>query len=113
KGGCTMTQLSHTPAATRRWWHAVGPAIIVASVVLGPGSIYLSSKIGTQFGYSLLWILAGGSVLMMGMMALGARLGVVLSDTPCNEIAHRFGRGAAVLVGVTVFLIVALFQASN
>ena len=39
-------------------WRAVGPAIITASVVLGPGSILSASKIGYQHGYAMVWVLA-------------------------------------------------------
>jgi manganese transport protein len=108
-----MSQTATATHTRRGIWRSIGPAIIVASVVLGPGSILISSRVGVQFGYSMLWMLLGASILMMGTMALGARLGATLKATPCDEIARRFGRGASILIGVTVFLIVALFQSSN
>ena len=109
-----MTQTRSTvPVASRRWWQSLGPAIIVASVVLGPGSILLSSRVGTEFGYGMLWMLVGAAALMMGMMALGSRLGVVFKRTPCEEVAVAWGRPAAIVLGITVFLIIALFQSSN
>jgi Mn2+/Fe2+ NRAMP family transporter len=44
---------------------SVGPAIIVAAVVLGPGSILTSSKVGAQFGWLALPVLAVAVVLMI------------------------------------------------
>jgi len=92
---------------------SLGPAIIVASVVLGPGSILANSRIGAEHGYRLVWVLALSCGLMMGMVALGARLGIGLKDTPCTELARRLGRPVALLIGITVFLIITCFQVGN
>ncbi|MBJ06020.1 MAG: manganese transporter [Verrucomicrobiaceae bacterium] len=92
---------------------SVGPAIIVAAVVLGPGSILTSSKVGAQFGWVGLPVLMVAVVLMIGMVALSARLGVVYKNSPCRELANRLGRPVALAVAGALFLIVALFQSSN
>ena len=42
-----------------------GPAIIVAAVVLGPGSILTSSKVGAQFGYPAIGVILLAVVLMI------------------------------------------------
>ena len=92
---------------------SVGPAIIVAAVVLGPGSILTSSKVGANFGWLGVPVLAVAVCLMIGMVMLSARLGVVYKGSLCEELAQRLGRPVAVLVAVALFLIVALFQSSN
>ena len=46
--------------------NSLGPAIIVAAVVLGPGSILTASKTGAMFGYSMVWALAIAVILMIG-----------------------------------------------
>ena len=56
---------------------SIGPAIIVAAVVLGPGRILTSSKVGAQFGWFGVPVLMVAVILMIGMVALSARLGVV------------------------------------
>ncbi|QDS99109.1 Nramp family divalent metal transporter [Adhaeretor mobilis] len=95
------------------WFRSIGPAIIVASVVLGPGSILTSSKVGCQYGYSMLWVLVVAVVLMIGMTALAARLGVGAEKTLCGELADRIGRPFSAMVGIVLFLVVASFQSSN
>jgi Mn2+/Fe2+ NRAMP family transporter len=102
-------QVGQRPSVFR----SMGPAIIVASVVLGPGSILTNSKVGWQFGYDMVWVLACTAVLMIGMTALSARLGVSLDGTLCDELARRAGRPVALLAGVTLFLVVACFQFGN
>ena len=104
------TDVSKPPA---RGLRAIGPAIIVASVVLGPGSILTSSKVGHEFGYSMAWVLITAGLMMFGMVALSARLGVGTNKTICDELADRLGRPFAAFIGVILFLVVASFQTSN
>ncbi|MEX2403568.1 MAG: Nramp family divalent metal transporter, partial [Balneolales bacterium] len=98
---------------SRGFFNSLGPAIIVASVVLGPGSIYLASAIGVEFGYSLLWVPLLSTALMVCMVMIAARLGAIYERTLCDELAHRLGRPVAAFVGVIVFLIITSFQTSN
>lgn len=92
---------------------ALGPALIVAAVVMGPGSILTASRVGADFGYGLVWVLALAATLMAGMTALAAHLGVTQDGTPCTQLARRAGRPAAAAVGGVLFLVVACFQFSN
>jgi len=92
---------------------SIGPAIIVAAVVCGPGSMLMSSKTGAIYGYSMIWLVAAAATLMWSMVALSARLGVVLERTPLGELATRLGRPVAAIVGTLLFLVVVGFQVSN
>lgn len=92
---------------------SLGPAIVVAAVVCGPGSILTASKTGAIHGYSMTWLLALAVVLMIGTASLAARLGATLDGTPCDEIARRLNRPLAAAIGIVVFLIAAGFQTSN
>ncbi|MEX0792475.1 MAG: divalent metal cation transporter, partial [Pirellulaceae bacterium] len=93
------------PAPKRGLLGVLGPAVIVASVVLGPGSILTNSKVGTQFGYQMIWILLSAGFLMFALTSFSARLGVIYERSFGDEIAARLGRPMAILIGVTVFLI--------
>ncbi len=108
-----MANAPGSDSLLRRFFRALGPAIIVASVVLGPGSILTASKVGTEHGYDLLWVLVASTLMMIGMVGLSAHLGVTMRTTLCGALAARVGRWAAVVVGLTAFLIVACFQTSN
>lgn len=91
----------------------IGPTIIVAAVVLGPGSILTSSRVGADFGFPAWFVLALSTFLMIGMVTLAARLGVTYERSLCEELTTRLGRGASLFVGLVLFLVVALFQSSN
>ncbi|WP_417390319.1 Nramp family divalent metal transporter [Gimesia sp.] len=92
---------------------SLGPAIITASVVLGPGSILSASKIGHTYAYQMSWVLVIAVIMMIAMTALSARLGIQLKGTICDELAERAGRPVAAATGVILFLIAACFQFSN
>lgn len=87
--------------------------MVVAAVVLGPGSILTSSKVGAGFGGLGVPVVLAAAVMMIGMVALAARIGVSYQGSACDELASRLGRPLAIVVGVILFLVVALFQSSN
>ena len=97
----------------KQLFSSFGPAIIVAAIVLGPGSILTSSKVGAQFGYIGIAAIVLAVVLMIAMVALAGRIGVIYEDSPCDQLARRLGRPVAVVVGVILFGLVAIFQYSN
>lgn len=92
---------------------AIGPAIIVAAVVLGPGSILTSSKVGAQQGLIGVPIILAATTLMVAMVMLSARLGAICENSLCTELANRLGRPVSVAIGLVLFLLVAIFQSSN
>lgn len=97
----------------RNTFKSIGPAIVVAAVVLGPGSILTSSKVGASLGLLGLPVVMVATILMIGMVGLSATLGAVYEDSVCEELAKRLGRGIAVTIGLILFGVVALFQSSN
>ncbi|MBP7052632.1 MAG: divalent metal cation transporter [Phycisphaerae bacterium] len=95
------------------WWRSIGPALITACVVFGPGSLLISSNVGAKYGYELLWLLVVTGVLMGTFTTMAARVGAVGGATPCTLIAGRLGRPVAAVVGFNLCLICAAFQFSN
>ncbi|MCR9295829.1 MAG: Nramp family divalent metal transporter [bacterium] len=95
------------------WYRRIGPGLITACVVIGPGSIMTSSKIGANDGYSMLWVVVASVACMMLFMTLGAKLGVVAAEAPGDLIRKKAGRWLAVAVGLGVFFISAAFQSGN
>jgi Mn2+/Fe2+ NRAMP family transporter len=50
-----------------------GPGIIVASAVLGPGTIAVASTVGVEFGFELLWVLVFTTVAAVTFMTIATR----------------------------------------
>ncbi|MDA1232084.1 MAG: Nramp family divalent metal transporter, partial [Planctomycetota bacterium] len=97
----------------RPWYTLIGPGLITACVVIGPGSIVTSSKVGAANNFSMLWVVALSVVFMMVYMVLGAKLGAVATDGPGDLIRQKAGKWLSVMVGVCVFFISAAFQSGN
>lgn len=95
------------------WYRRIGPGFITACVVIGPGSITTSSKIGATERYAMLWVVAISVGFMMLFMTLGAKLGVVAAEPPGELIRRKAGKWLSVLVGIGVFFIAAAFQSGN
>jgi NRAMP (natural resistance-associated macrophage protein)-like metal ion transporter len=91
----------------------VGPGLITACVVIGPGSILTSSQVGAAYGYRMSWVVLLAAVLMLVFMTLGAKLGVVTGRSTGDLVAQRAGRWLAALIGCSVFFISASFQFGN
>jgi NRAMP (natural resistance-associated macrophage protein)-like metal ion transporter len=87
--------------------------LITACVVIGPGSIVTSSSLGANKGYSMLWVVLFSVVFMLTYMTLGAKLGAVATESPCDLVRAKAGKWLAMLVGASVFFISAAFQSGN
>ncbi len=101
--------MTKSPSIFRR----IGPGLITAAVVLGPGSIVASSRAGAEAGYGLIWILLVACLFMMTFTAMGARLGCALTVSPLRYVADRWGRPLAALIGLSAFLVASGFQFGN
>ena len=99
--------------ASQPWYLRIGPGLITACVVIGPGSVLTSSQVGAAEGYSRNWIVVVAVLFMMVYTSLGAKLGAATNVSPGTLVAQRAGRPLAVLIGVSVFFISALFQFGN
>ncbi len=110
--------MAETPTASKlenrsSWWRSIGPALITACVVFGPGSLLISSNVGARHGYELLWLLLLTGLLMGTYMTTAARIGVVGGATPCTLVAQRLGRPVAAVIAMNLCLICTAFQFSN
>lgn len=95
------------------WWQSIGPALITACVVFGPGSLVISANVGATYGFELLWLLVLAGVVMGTFMTMSARAGVTSGATHFTVLAREAGRPFAGLLGVVLCLTCASFQFSN
>ncbi|MEZ6132065.1 MAG: Nramp family divalent metal transporter [Planctomycetaceae bacterium] len=101
------------PLVHRPWYSRIGPGLITACVVIGPGSITTSSMIGASDGYSMLWVVVVSVAFMLVYMTLGAKLGAVAGGAPGDLIRRKAGSWLSILVGGCVFFISAAYQSGN
>lgn len=106
-----MTTSSDQPR--RPWYQRIGPGLITACVVIGPGSILTSSNVGVKYGYGLSWVVVVAVLFMLAFMSMGTRLGVSSDRSTGTLLAERVGRWFAAIIGLSVFFISAAFQFGN
>lgn len=92
---------------------SLGPGIITAALVFGPSKMTITSKLGADYGYSLLWIVIVAIFFMTIFTMLGARIGVATQQSLLTTIRQKWGHAAAVAVGMGIFLVATSFQAGN
>ncbi len=100
-------------ARLRRALGAIGPGLITAAVVLGPGSVTVASKSGALMGCSVLWALAAAAVMMVVFTHFGARIGMTADASFLTVASRLYGRAVAVLIGLAACFICAGFQTGD
>ena len=97
----------------KRFIQQFGPGLITAALVFGPGSLTVATKLGSGYGYSLLWVIVLTTLFMMAYTRLSARIGLSTDRSLMQVIQMRYGRISGIFLGLGIFLITASFQAGN
>jgi manganese transport protein len=100
-------------SAFKRWVISLGPGIITAAVVFGPSKITITSKMGAEYGYSLLWIVVVAIYFMIVFTSMADRIGLALNHSLLTTIKQKWGKPVALFLGIGVFLVTSSFQAGN
>ncbi|SHG30319.1 NRAMP (natural resistance-associated macrophage protein) metal ion transporters [Fodinibius roseus] len=98
---------------TKKWLAYLGPGIITAALVFGPGSLTITSKLGAIYEYELLWVIIISTILMMAFTGMGARIGIATEHSLLQSFKKRWGKWASLFTGVGIFLVTVSFQAGN
>ncbi len=91
----------------------LGPGLITAALVFGPGSLTVTSRLGASFGFDLLWVIPPAVVLMMGFTVMSTKIGVASSRSLLQLFRDKWGDWAAIACGFALFFVTASFQAGN
>jgi len=105
-----MAEITKKPTAVLR---RLGPGLITAAVVLGPGTIISASRAGAEHAYDLVWVIIIAAIFMATYTSMGARVGCALDKTPLEFVADKWGRPFAFIIGLSGFLVATGFQFGN
>lgn len=78
-----------------------GPGLLVAIGYMDPGNWATDIQAGSQFGYSLLWVVAFSSLAAIFLQMLAARLGLVAGKDLAQASYDRYGPFGRVVQWVT------------
>ena len=97
----------------RRWLKSLGPGLITAALVFGPGSLTITSKLGAVYAQHLLWVILLATLLMLTFTGMGARIGLASDLSLITLFRNKWGKAASWLAGCSIFFVTASFQAGN
>ena len=95
------------------WLLILGPVIITAALVFGPSKMTITSKMGADYSYDLLWVIIVAIFFMMVFTTMGARIGAQNKVSLLMLIREKFGKPVSILIGLGIFLVATSFQAGN
>lgn len=90
-----------------------GPAFVAGAWQFGPGNLTTAVQAGSGFGYSLIWVIAISTVLMLFLVDMSVRLGIKSPTSLISSIKDHLGAPMGILAGVGVFLISLCFSVGN
>lgn len=91
----------------------LGPGIITAALVFGPSKMTITSKMGADYEFGLMWIVIIALFFMGAFTAMCSRIGVVHEKSLLTLIKENFNKNIGIAIGVGIFLVATSFQAGN
>lgn len=91
----------------------LGPTLITAAVVIGPGTITVASKLGAGMGYAALWVVVLSTAFMWLFATTAVRVTICGKRSLLSAVASFYGRPLAVAMGILAFVVTTAFQLGN
>jgi len=100
-------------ATAMRLLALMGPAFVVGAWQFGPGNLTSAVQAGSRFGYSLIWVIAISTVLMIAFTDMSVRIAIVSRDSVVETVKQTLGRITGSAAGLGVFAITLMFAVGN
>ena len=89
---------------SREFLRFLGPGFIVTVGFVDPGNWATNVAGGSEFGYSLLWVVTLGTLMLILFQSMSARLGIVTGHSLAYNIHQRFPRPLSAVFGGSIVL---------
>lgn len=91
----------------------MGPAFIVGAWQFGPGNLISAVQAGTGYGYTLIWVIAVSTVLMLAFTDMSVRIALQSSGSLITTVKDVLGKAVGTIAGIGVFGITLMFSVGN
>src|SRR3990170_6835956 len=108
-----MSTTKPTGSRLLRGLSLMGPAFIVGAWQFGPGNLASAVQAGSGFGYTLIWVIAVSTVLMLMFTDMSVRIALVSRGSLIETVKATLGRPVGALAGIGVFFITLMFSVGN
>jgi manganese transport protein len=82
----------------------LGPAFLVTVGFIDPGNWATNIEGGSRFGYDLLWVITLGTIMLIVIQHMAAKLGVATGKSLAVNIRQYFAAPVSALLGLTIVL---------
>jgi manganese transport protein len=89
---------------SRDFLRYLGPGFIITVGFIDPGNWATNVAGGSQFGYTLLWVITLGTLMLVLYQSMSARLGIVTGHSLAYNIRSRFSRPWTAVFGSTIVI---------
>ncbi|AHF07144.1 Nramp family divalent metal transporter [Desulfitobacterium metallireducens] len=90
----------------------IGPAFIVSVAYIDPGNFATNISGGSNFNYSLLWVILWSNLMAIFLQTLSAKLGIVTGMDLATQCGRQFSRPTNILLWIiTLFTAIATYMA--
>ncbi|NTV99419.1 MAG: Nramp family divalent metal transporter, partial [Chlorobiaceae bacterium] len=80
----------------------LGPGFLVTVGFIDPGNWATNLEGGSRFGYTLLWVVTLGTVMLLILQHMAAKLGIATGKSLAVNIREFFPKPVSAFLGVTV-----------
>ncbi|NKX55408.1 Nramp family divalent metal transporter [Arthrobacter sp. E918] len=91
----------------------IGPAFVVGAWQFGPGNLASAVQAGSTYSYTLVWVIAVSTILMIFFTDMSVRLGIATPVSLISSIKEHLGRPVGYITGFGVFAITLMFSVGN
>lgn len=92
---------------------AIGPAIVISAVVVGPGSVTTTSTMGANYGYRMIWVVVLASIAAFFYQLPAIRVTFNSGNSIMESIYFKYGKKLSVPFFCMLLFGTCVFQASN
>lgn len=89
-----------------------GPGLVIAATTIGPGSVTLTTLIGSKYAYSLFWVLVLAVIVRWVFQTMLYRTSII-TEKPLMETIHDYNPWLALLTGIACLLTALSFEIGN
>jgi len=82
----------------------LGPGFLITVGFIDPGNWATNIEAGSRFGYELLWVVTLGTVMLILIQNMAARLGIATGKSLAVNICEYFPKHVAAFLGLSVVL---------
>ncbi|MGE5399725.1 MAG: Nramp family divalent metal transporter [Ignavibacteriales bacterium] len=83
----------------------IGPAVIASVAYVDPGNFATNIQGGSQFGYTLLWVILASNLMAMLIQSLSAKLGIASGNNLAEHCRNNFSKPVVYVMWVLMEMV--------